>query len=88
MKTSVRIIRPTRIEKGKAGDIIMVSPDRARFLITYGLAAPVTVREQIETPEKRTEKKKAAETEKPIETPEKKTGKKTTRTAKAAGKKA
>ena len=83
MKTSVRIIRPTRIEKGKAGDIIAVSPDRARFLITYGLAEPVTVREQIETPEKRTEKKKAAETEKPIETPEKKTGKKTTRTAKA-----
>ena len=88
MKTSVRIIRPTRIEKGKAGDIIAVSPDRARFLITYGLAEPVTVREQIETPEKRTEKKRAAETEKPIETTEKKTGKKTTRTAKAAGKKA
>ena len=54
MKVNVRIIRPTRIEKGKAGDIIAVSPDRARFLVKYGLAEPVTIREQIETPEKRT----------------------------------
>ena len=53
----VRIIKPTRIEKGKAGDIIEVSPDRALFLVTFGLAEPVTIREQIETPEKRTAKK-------------------------------
>lgn len=53
----VRIIKPTRIEKGKAGDIIEVSPDRAMFLVTFGLAEPVTIREQIETPEKRTAKK-------------------------------
>jgi ribosomal protein L9 len=53
----VQIIKPTRIEKGKAGDIVEVSPDRARFLIRYGLAEPVTVRERIETPEKRTAKK-------------------------------
>ena len=53
----VRIIKPTRIEKGKAGDIIKVSPDRALFLVTFGLAEPVTIREQIETPEKRTAKK-------------------------------
>ena len=53
----VRIIKPTRIEKGKAGDIIEVSPDRALFLVTFGLAEPVTSREQIETPEKRTAKK-------------------------------
>ena len=54
---TVRIIKPTRIEKGKAGDIVEVSPDRAMFLIGYGLAEPVTIREQIETPEKRTVKK-------------------------------
>lgn len=53
----VRIIKPTRIEKGKAGDIIEASPDRALFLVTFGLAEPVTIREQIETPEKRTAKK-------------------------------
>ena len=53
----VRIVKPNRIEKGKAGDIAEVSPDRARFLIRYGLAEPVLVREQIETPEQRTVKK-------------------------------
>ena len=81
------LTRSNKID-GKAGEIVEVSPARADFLLRYGMAEPVTVREQIETPEKRTEKKRAAETEKPIETPEKKTGKKTTRTAKAAGKKA
>lgn len=54
----VRIIRPTRIEKGKAGDIIEVAPARAAFLLQYGLAEPVLIREQIETPEKRTVTKK------------------------------
>ena len=54
----VRIVKPNRIEKGKAGDIVEVSPDRARFLLRFGLAEPVTVREQIETPEKRTVTKK------------------------------
>lgn len=54
----VRIVKPTRIEKGKAGDIVEVSPDRAAFLLQYGLADPVPeIREQIETPEKRTVKK-------------------------------
>ena len=54
----VRIVKPTRIEKGKAGDIIEVSPDRAAFLLQYGLADPVPeIREQIETPETRTVKK-------------------------------
>ena len=60
----IRIIRPTRIEKGKAGDIIEVSPDRARFMIQFGLAEPVTVREQIETPEKRTVTKKTTRAKK------------------------
>ena len=54
----IRSVKPTRIEKGKAGDIVEVSPDRAAFLLQYGLADPVPeIREQIETPEKRTVKK-------------------------------
>ena len=53
----VRITKPNRIEKGRAGDIVDVSQPRALFLLRYGLAEPVTVREQIETPEKRTVKK-------------------------------
>ena len=60
----VRIVKPTRIEKGMAGDIVEVSPDRARFLVRFGLAEPVTVREQIETPEKRTVTKKTTRTKK------------------------
>lgn len=57
MMVRLKVIKPTRIEKGKPGDIIEVSPDRAAFLLQYGLAEPVTIREQIETPEKRTAKK-------------------------------
>ena len=47
----VRVIKPTRIERAKAGEIVEVSPERARFLLRFGLAEPVTIREQIETPE-------------------------------------
>ena len=47
----VRIIKPNRIEKVRAGEIAEVSPNRAFFLLRYGMAEPVTVREQIETPE-------------------------------------
>lgn len=47
----VRIIKPNRIEKVRAGEIAEVSPNRAIFLLRYGMAEPVTVREQIETPE-------------------------------------
>lgn len=47
----VKVIKPTRIERGKPGDIVEVSPDRALFLLRFGLAEPVTIREQIETPE-------------------------------------
>ena len=54
----VRLTKPNRIEKGKAGDIVEVSPARASFLLRYGLADPVIIREQIETPEKRTVTKK------------------------------
>ena len=48
----VRLIRDSRITV-KAGETVEVSPDRAAFLLRYGLADPVTVREQAETPEKR-----------------------------------
>ena len=53
----VRLTKPNRIEKGRAGDIVEVSQARALFLLRYGLAEPVLVREQIETPEQRTVKK-------------------------------
>ena len=49
---------------GKAGEIVEVSPDRAAFLLEYGLAEPVTVREQIETPEKRAAVKKTTRSKK------------------------
>ena len=47
----VRLTKYNRIEKGRAGDIAEVSPNRALFLLRYGLAVPVAIREQIETPE-------------------------------------
>lgn len=65
----VKLIRPTRIEKGAAGDIVEVAPARARFLIGMKLAQPVLIREQVETPEKKAAEKKT-------------TTKKTTRTTK------
>ena len=76
------LTRSNKID-GKAGEIVEVSPARAAFLLRYGMADPVTVREQIETPEKRTVKKKPVEeTKEKIETPEKRTEKKTTRSKK------
>ena len=50
------LTRSNKID-GRAGEIVEVSPLRAEFLIRFGLAEPVTVREQIETPEKRTAQK-------------------------------
>ena len=47
----VRMIRNNGMEKAKAGDIIETSAAHAAFLIRFGWADPVTVREQIETPE-------------------------------------
>ena len=49
----MKLILTRRTKEGKAGDIVEVSPDRAAFLLRYGLADPVTAREQAETPEKR-----------------------------------
>ena len=60
----VRLTKPNRIEKGNAGDIVEVSPARASFLLRYGLADPVIIREQIETPEKRTATKKTTRAKK------------------------
>lgn len=57
----VRLTRYNRIEKGRAGDIAEVSQARADFLLRYGLAEPVTVREQTEnteTPKKKTTRKR------------------------------
>lgn len=47
----VILTRQNRID-GKAGEIVEVSPARAAFLFSVGGAEPVTVREQIEKPEK------------------------------------
>ena len=47
----VKILKPNRIEKVRAGEIVEVSPNRALFLLRYGMAEPVSIREQIVTPE-------------------------------------
>ena len=75
----VLLTRSNKID-GKAGEIVEVSPARADFLLRYGMAEPVTVREQIETPEKRTD---GRTTRTAKADPEKET-----KTAKAARKKA
>ena len=57
------LTRSNKID-GKAGDIVEVSPARAAFLLRYGLADPVTIREQIVTPETRTPAKKTTRSKK------------------------
>lgn len=60
----VKLTRQNRID-GKAGEIKDVSPARAAFLYSVGLAEPADIREQVETPEKRAAKRstrKAKET--------------------------
>lgn len=52
----VLLTQRNRID-GEAGEIVEVSPDRAAFLFSVDAAEPVPIREQIETPEKRTAKK-------------------------------
>ena len=49
----VKLLRQNRID-GKAGDIVEVSPARAAFLFEFKLADPVTIRERVEVPEKKT----------------------------------
>lgn len=53
----VRLLKDNGKEKAKAGDTIEVTPAHGLFLIRTGWAEPVTIREQVETPEKRTVKK-------------------------------
>lgn len=52
----VRLLRQNKID-GQAGEIVEVSPARAAFLFMTGLAEPTEIREQVETPEKRTAKR-------------------------------
>ena len=47
----VRLVRDNGMEKAKAGDVINTSPAHAAFLLRYGWAEPVSIREQIVTPE-------------------------------------
>jgi len=60
----VKLTRFNRIEKGAAGVVVDVAPARAAFLLSMGLAEPVTVREQIEAPEKKTAAKRTTRTKK------------------------
>ena len=65
----LKLTRDNRID-GKDGDIVEVSPDRAAFLLEFGLAEPVLIREQMEAPEKKTAAKRETRAEKtePAET--------------------
>ena len=65
----LKLTRDNRID-GKAGDIVEVSTDRAAFLLEFGLAEPVLIREQMEAPEKKTAAKREtrAAKEEPAET--------------------
>ena len=49
----VKLLRQNRID-GRAGETVEVTPARAAFLFETGLAEPAEIREQIETPEKKT----------------------------------
>lgn len=73
----VKLTRPNRIEKGRAGDIVEVEPARARYLIGMKMAEPVLIREQVEAPEKKAEEKKTAKASE--KAPAKKTAKAGTR---------
>ena len=59
----VRLLRQNKID-GNAGDIVEVSPERAAFLFDFNLAEPVTIREQIEAPEKKTATRRTTRTKK------------------------
>jgi hypothetical protein len=55
----VKLTKYNRIEKGKAGVVVDVTPARARFLIEFGLAEPAPIREQIEVPERKANMRKS-----------------------------
>lgn len=84
----VRLTRPNKIEKGRAGDIVEVEPARARFLFSLKMAEPAQIREQIEAPAKTAKTKLVepgpAKITKPAATEKAATGKTTAKAAKAA----
>ena len=81
----VRLTRPNRIEKGRAGDIVEVDPARARYLFSLKMAEPVQIREQIDAPEKtKLVEPGPAKITKPEPTEKAATGKTTAKAAKAA----
>ena len=59
----VKLIRNNKFD-GKAGAIVEVSPARAAFLFQTNMAEPVTIREQVETPEKKTAARKTTRAKK------------------------
>ncbi len=79
----VKLTRPNRIEKGRAGDIVEVEPARARYLFSLKMAEPAQIREQIEAPKNTAETKLVEPGPAKITKPAA-TGKTTTKTAKAA----
>ena len=60
----VRLVKDNGMEKAKAGDIITVAPAHGLFLIRFGWAEPVTIGEQIETPEEQKTIKKTTRKQK------------------------
>lgn len=56
MTMKVLLTKRNRID-GESGEIVEVSPDRAAFLFSVNAAEPVPIKEQIDTPEKRSAKK-------------------------------
>jgi len=59
----VKLLRNNKFD-GKAGAIVEVSPARAAFLFQTNMAEPVTIREQVETPEKKTAARKTTRAKK------------------------
>jgi hypothetical protein len=59
----VKLLRNNKFD-GKAGAIVEVTPARAAFLFQTNMAEPVTIREQVETPEKKTAARKTTRAKK------------------------
>jgi hypothetical protein len=59
----VKLLRNNKFD-GKAGAIVEVFPARAAFLFQTNMAEPVTIREQVETPEKKTAARKTTRAKK------------------------
>ena len=59
----VKLLRNNKFD-GKAGAIVEVTPARAVFLFQTNMAEPGTIREQVETPEKKTAARKTTRAKK------------------------